>query len=130
MAPKADHRSNRVLVCGSRDWSDRGSISRALQRLPLDTTIVHGAASRKSGGVEQSADMLADEIARSLRLDVEQYPADWRQWGISAGFKRNIEMLDSGVDKVIAFQRNLSRGTQHTINEARKRDIPVEIYRA
>jgi hypothetical protein len=120
----------RVLVCGSRDWGDRRSISRRLQSLPVDATIVHGAASRRVDGVEKSADMIADDVARSLGLSVEQHPANWREWPRTAGFVRNIEMLDSGVDLVIAFQRDLSRGTQHTINEARKRGVDVEVHRA
>jgi hypothetical protein len=74
--------------------------------------------------------MIADDVARSLGLRVEQYPANWREWPRTAGFVRNIQMLDSGVDLVIAFQRALSRGTQHTISEARKRGIEVEVHRA
>jgi hypothetical protein len=39
-------------------------------------------------------------------------------------------MLDTGPDLVLAFQRNGSRGTQHTIDEARARGIPVEVFTA
>jgi hypothetical protein len=37
-------------------------------------------------------------------------------------------MLDTKPDLVLAFQRDGSRGTQHTIDEARKRGIPVEVH--
>ena len=57
----------------------------------------------------------------------QRFPADWDTYGKQAGFIRNIQMLDEKPDLVIAFQKNASRGTQHTINEARKRGIPVEV---
>lgn len=119
----------RVLVCGSRDWGDRRTISRRLQQLPCDAVVIHGAASRKVDGIEQSADMIADEVALGMGLTVGRFPAMWSN-GRQAGLVRNLEMLDTNPDLVIAFQRNLSRGTQHTINETQRRGIPVEIFRS
>lgn len=125
------HQSERrVLVCGSRDWGDPEPIAERLSRLPRSTTIVHGDASRKVDGVEVSADRLADRIAVSLGFLVERYPADWKNHGRAAGVIRNVFMLDTGIDRVLAFQRNGSRGTQHTIDEARRRGIPVEVFDA
>jgi hypothetical protein len=82
--------------------------------------VIHGGA--------RGADAMAGMAAKWCRLPVEEYPADWRTHGRRAGFLRNLEMLDQRPDLVIAFQRNGSRGTQHTIDEARKRGIPVEVY--
>lgn len=118
----------RVLVCGSRDWGSQQSILDRLKQLPSGTVIIHGACSRKLYGVEQSADMIADEVARGLGLEVERYPANWSLYGRRAGFIRNLEMLDTSPDLVIAFQRNRSRGTQHTIDNALSRGVPVEVF--
>lgn len=123
----------RVLVCGSRDWGNPYAIWSRLRLLAHEdpkAVVVHGAASRKVGGTELSADMLAEFAALALGLAVERHPADWKRHGKRAGILRNVEMLDSGVDRVEAFQRNGSRGTQHTIDEARKRGIPVEVHLA
>jgi hypothetical protein len=123
----------RVLVCGSRDWSDKAAIWRSLSALPGEhepVVIVHGAASRKVRGVEQSADMLAAAVARELGFSVDPFPANWSHYGKAAGFIRNLAMLDTQPDRVFAFQRNGSRGTQHTIDEARKRGIPVDVISA
>jgi hypothetical protein len=117
----------RVLVCGSRDWEDREAIFRRLEKLPKDAVVIHGAASRRIGGIERSADMLADESARLLGLEVERFPANWRI-GKRAGRERNLQMINSEPDLVLAFQRDQSPGTQHTIGLARKREIPVEIF--
>lgn len=118
----------RVLVCGSRDWGDLNAISERLSLLPPDTTIIHGAASRRVDGREVSADVLADVVAHELNMKVEMYPADWKTHGRAAGPIRNIEMLDSGIDLVLAFQRNRSKGTQHTIDQARRRGITTEVF--
>lgn len=71
--------------------------------------------------------MLADEIARGYALTVRLFPADWEQHGRSAGILRNNDMLDTNPDLVIAFWDGKSRGTWHTINEARRRGIPVDV---
>jgi hypothetical protein len=117
----------RVLVCGSRDWRDANAIQRALIRVvrrvkPLGgrVVVIHGDA--------RGADRIAAALARGIGLEVIAFPADWSTHGRRAGFLRNLEMLDQRPDLVIAFQRNGSRGTQHTIDEARKRGIPVEVY--
>jgi hypothetical protein len=73
--------------------------------------------------------MIADGAARLLDLQVEKFPANWERYGRHAGLERNLEMLDTNPDLVIAFQRNRSRGTQHTIDQARKRGIAVEVIR-
>jgi hypothetical protein len=66
--------------------------------------------------------------ARRARLcyAVEVYVADWRV-GRRAGLERNIRMLDSKPDLVFAFRDGQSRGTGHTIAEARRRNIPVGV---
>lgn len=78
--------------------------------------ILHGGA--------RGADRLADIIARALGFEVEVYPADWTL-GKYAGILRNLEMLDSKPDLVIAFWDGSSRGTKHTMDAAFKRGIPV-----
>lgn len=119
----------KVLVCGSRDWGDFDTIFNALSCLPGEGTvrIIHGAASRVLKGHEQSADMLANSAASQLGFHVQRFPADWSR-GRRAGPERNRRMLDQQPDLVLAFQRNGSRGTQDTIDEARRRGIPVEVH--
>jgi SLOG family YspA-like protein len=123
----------RVLVCGSRDWGRPTVISRRFELLRDEhehVAIIHGAASRKRRGIESSADMLADHFARYYGFVVQPFPADWEKHGKRAGILRNLQMLDEQPDLVLAFQRDGSRGTQHTIDEARRRGIPVEVHTA
>lgn len=110
-----------VLVCGSREWGDVERIDARLSQLGRGTTIIHGAA--------RGADRIAGGIATGLGYEVREFPADWRGKGRAAGVLRNLEMLDQKPDLVLAFQRSGSTGTQHTIDEARRRGIPVEVIR-
>jgi SLOG family YspA-like protein len=111
----------RILVCGSRTWTNGAVIHDRLAywREHGAEVIVHGAA--------RGADQLAGTIAATLGYRVEEYPADWRGQGRRAGIVRNLAMLDTAPDLVLAFQRAGSAGTQHTIDEARRRGVPVEL---
>ena len=110
-----------VLICGDRNWASRTSIIKRLKQLPLDTLIIHGGA--------RGADSIAGEEALKLGFEVQVFPAEWDKYGLAAGPKRNIQMLDQNPQLVIAFHPNLtqSRGTAHTVREARKRQIKVHL---
>lgn len=105
----------RVLVCGGRDFADKSLLERTLSSLGI-TEICHGAA--------RGADTLAGQWAALHKIPVKEYPAQWNTWGKSAGYRRNVEMIqDFAPDKVVAFPGG--RGTQHMIDIARQRGVPV-----
>ena len=111
----------KILITGSRTWTDKKIILKALSKQLDILYIIHGGA--------RGADSLAGEAARELKLDVKVYPAEWNKYGKRAGYLRNKQMLDTEKpDLVLAFHKDSSRGTQHTINLARERGIPVEIF--
>lgn len=128
-----------VLVCGSRDWGEYYVIQHYLRQLPRvvrapveQIRITHGAASRVADGVERSADALAATVAEAMGYLVQSFPTDWYPHDVfdpTTGYRRNLQMLDQRPCLVLAFQRGRSRGTQHTIDEARRRGITVEVYR-
>ena len=91
----------RVLVTGSRDWTDVPAVYDALNRVLAEhpqrsVVVVHGACSK-------GADAIADHVARDLGLRVERHPADWDSYGKRAGFKRNAEMVALGAALGLAF---------------------------
>ena len=110
----------RVLVCGSRGYSSRARIGLRLAELPAGSEVIHGAA--------RGADEIADGFAREFGMKVTRYPANWFKHGRKAGIIRNVEMLDTKPDLVLAFWDGFSRGTKHTIDEAERRGIPCETY--
>lgn len=112
---------SRILICGSRNWSNRRAIRAALINCdPMTDTIVHGGA--------PGADRMAGEEAYKLGFQVEVHYAQWDLHGKSAGPIRNKKMLDSGLDKVYAFPLGRSPGTRHMIRIAEAADVEVEVY--
>ena len=130
----------RVLVCGSRDWTDTAAIRAELATLPAGSVVIHGdngydAVGRALWGqpdqlAVRGADKLAGAIARELGLVLEVYSPDWKAHGRSAGPKRNQRMLTEGKpDQALAFTRDLakSRGTADMVRKLHAAGVPVRV---
>lgn len=124
----------RILVTGSRTWTDYVTLADALLNAYFATTctapvtLVHGGCPR---GADEMAHRWADEIRESgWRLDEERHPADWERHGKSAGFRRNAEMVTAGADLCLAFIRDGSRGASHTADLAEKAGIETRRWTA
>lgn len=114
----------KVLVTGSRDWSNREMIEKALVEADA-TIVVHGGA--------RGADYLAELVCIDLGITTRTYPAKWDLYGKAAGTNRNIEMLqkenllDEPIDLVIGFPLPQSKGTYHMLKIAANAGIPCII---
>lgn len=117
----ADSAPRRVLVTGSRDWTDYGVIEGALLRYasPWDT-VVHGGA--------PGADAIAVQAWQAHGGDVECHPYPSGS-GKRGGYLRNKEMVDAGADLCLAFIKDNSRGATMCAGLAEAAGIPVKIYR-
>jgi ribulose 1,5-bisphosphate synthetase/thiazole synthase len=114
--------SERILVCGSREWKNFQIIKKFLESLEKDTIIIHGGC--------RGADSIAGYIAKQLGLEVIVYKANWEIDGKSAGTKRNQKMLDEGQPtKVVAFHEDIenSKGTKDMVTRAKNSNLQVEI---
>ena len=113
----------RVLICGSREWSDRGQLHRELTGLyaehPFWAVIV---------GDARGADTMALGWALGLRITADVFHANWNRDGRRAGLIRNLKMLDEKPDLVVAFLEGKSSGTMHTVHNARKRGLTVQTF--
>lgn len=117
---------SRILVTGSRDWTDAAVISNALHaaftmhnREPM--TVVHGGAR----GADQLAGAVVREWAGRYPLSEEVYLPDWDTHGRKAGFLRNRIMVRTGADLCLAFIKNESRGATMCAELAEAAGIPV-----
>lgn len=110
----------RVVVCGSRNWTDQAAIKQRLSDLPPLSEVITGGA--------RGADSLADRAADNCGHFRIIFPANWIGQGKAAGPLRNLRMLDMQPDLVIAFRsEGESKGTDHMIGECRRRGVPVEV---
>lgn len=130
----------RILITGSRDWSDDAAIGHALSAAAGDfgehlvchdpefglslnwdgITVVHGAA--------RGADTLAARIAKAWGMRVEAHHADWKTHGRAAGHRRNAQMVQRGAAVCLAFPLGVSRGTRGCMELAEKAGIPVRVF--
>lgn len=108
----------RVAIVGSRDYPNLEHVDAYVESLPTDTVVVSGGA--------RGVDTRAAARARERGLCVEEYLADWERFGRAAGMIRNKKVLDV-CERVVAFWDGSSRGTAHTIREAIKRGLRVEV---
>lgn len=114
----------KILVCGGRDFSNRDLVDDNLAlfinedylSLPM---IIQGGAN--------GADYEAKEWAERWNLECVEFPAEWDKNGKAAGFIRNQQMINEKPDYVVAFWDGKSKGTQDTINRAKKAKIPTLI---
>ncbi len=121
----------RVLVTGSRDWVDQTTIWGALDdalREHHDVTVVHGACPSGADAIARDWTRHAYRASELGVMREEEHPADWRQFGKQAGFRRNAEMVALGADLCLAFIKNGSRGATHTADLAEKAGITVKRY--
>lgn len=77
-------------------------------------------------GRANGSDKLGEKFAFEHNFNVELYPADWDNKGKSAGYIRNIEMINN-ADAAIVFWDGKSKGTEHLIKNCKKRNIPIRI---
>ncbi len=123
----------RVLVPGSRSWSDATTIKAELEQALLDAgsrpvLVVHGAC---PFGADQQADSYARWMrGKGVAIDVEPHPANWAINGKRAGFIRNAHMVNLGADLCLAFIKDGSRGASHTAALAEKAGIPTRRFTA
>lgn len=75
-------------------------------------------------GEARGVDYLA--FLYSIRRGLKRigYPADWDEHGKSAGYIRNVEMMEVS-QYAVAFWDGLSRGTRHVVTEANKYDVSL-----
>jgi len=116
--------THRVLVTGSRIWTDEAVIAAALREHWHD-----GNALLISGACPRGADAIAERIWRSHGGLVERHPAGWAASPRGAGFARNAAMIALGADVCLAFIRDNSPGASHAAALAERAGIPVTRYR-
>lgn len=113
--------SKRVIVCGSRYWTDKDGIKDALVAYAPTEVVVGGA---------RGVDALVKEAAGELGIEAIEIKAKWKEYGRAAGPIRNKAMLELEPEAVLAFHDNLrkSKGTKNMVKLAKEKGLPVYLY--
>ena len=107
----------RVAIVGSREIEEMQLLREAIGDSKFDITHVI------SGGA-RGVDTLAEAWAKTNRIPITIFYADWEKYGKGAGHIRNAEVVRHS-QAMIAIRYDVSRGTQNAIEQAKEQGISV-----
>lgn len=113
----------KLMVCGSRTITDRKWVFEQIDTCVkennfTDITIIEGEA--------KGVDKLAEAWASRHSIPIEKYPANWELYGKSAGYRRNVDMVNA-CDFCLILWDNESKGTKHDIDLCKKSNKPHKV---
>jgi len=112
----------KIAIVGSRTFNDWDFLwSKMAEHFShLDgATIISGGA--------RGADALAKKFADVSGLSYEEYLADWNAYGMSAGPRRNAQIVKA-ADIIVAFWDGKSRGTWDCLKKALDAKKPIFVF--
>jgi hypothetical protein len=109
----------KVIIAGSRTIRDYARVCHAVRRSGF-------AISRVVSGMAAGVDSLAVRYAKEHGLPCDGFPAEWKRWGRSAGYRRNVQMA-AHADALIAIWDGKSPGTRHMIEVAKARGLRIVV---
>lgn len=113
----------KIIVAGSRTFKDYELLCKKLDFYignHQDVEIVSGTA--------YGADKLGERYAISRGFEIKYFPANWKLYGKSAGYRRNKEMAEYATHAVI-FWDGVSKGSQHMIDLAKQAGLNTRVVR-
>lgn len=121
----------RVCVCGGRDYADRNAVFAALndiypREVALAPLVIVEGGARGADHFAKEWAILGSALKGTDQIVHEPHPAQWTKYRRAAGPRRNQEMVDSGLDLLLAFPGGT--GTRDMIRKCRKAGIEVREF--
>lgn len=115
----------KVLVAGSRDWTDKETLFSILNQFEQE----HPQTSKTllSGGC-RGADFIAEQFAQEHKWKIERFLPDWQKYGKAAGPIRNNLMLEQQPEFIFCFPLFSSKGTLQLISQISKLSPSSKVY--
>lgn len=117
----------KLIIAGGRDFNDYPLLQLETRKFlvehnfnPKELIIVSGNA--------KGADMLGERFAHQYKFNLQIFPADWNQFGKSAGPIRNEEMAKFGTH-LLLFWDGQSRGSKNMLENAQKYELTYKIIK-
>ena len=114
----------RVIIAGTRSFNDYDLLRVSCNNLLSEKQRTHTVVI--ISGTARGADQMGERYARERGFQLRRFPADWEQYGKSAGHIRNAKMADN-ADALIAFWNGESKGTKNMIDNARRKSLAVRV---
>ena len=109
-----------MIIAGSRSFTDITLVESYLLK-----AIGYGVTEVVSGAA-RGADICGEIAAKTLKVKVTQFPANWKLHGKAAGPIRNREMAEY-ADVALVFWDTVSPGSKNMIDTMVKLQKPVII---
>jgi hypothetical protein len=110
----------KLIIAGSRELDPRlvyVAIEFALrERIGEIEQVVSGGA--------RGVDSVGEVWAHDRGIPVRPFNADWKKYGLSAGFRRNAEM-GAYADELLAIHDGKSRGTKNMLDVMERLNKPA-----
>lgn len=119
----------KIIITGGRDFCDK-----AMLYNKLDSVLSQFSSTNHIEIVTGGA-CGADEIGKQYALEHDlahaEFPANWNEHGKSAGYVRNLKMVEyvDGDGLLVVFWDGESKGTAHMIEIARSRGMFISILK-
>ncbi len=108
----------KVIIAGSRGITDYNLIEQAVIESGFEITeVVSGTAC--------GVDTLGEQWAMNHNIPIKRFPAQWDQFGKSAGPRRNMDMAKYG-EALIAITVG-SPGTKSMIEIAKRMNLKIHV---
>lgn len=115
----------RVLIAGSREFSDISLFSTYLNKYLAEHTLTDYSKIKLVSGGARGVDTLAENFAKVNNIEIQIFKPDWSV-GKFAGIVRNKEMSEN-CDIALIFWDGKSKGTENMISLLNKKNIPTQI---
>ena len=111
----------KVIIAGGRDFNNYELLCEYCDKILANSINIEVVSGKARG-----ADSLGERYARERGYPIKDFPANWDEFGKSAGYIRNKQMAEYS-DGLIAFWNGKSKGTKHMIDLARERNLRIKI---
>lgn len=114
-----------LAIIGSRNFSNYELLQNEVSKFIVENNFIVDFII--SGGAK-GADRYGEIYAFRNNIPTKIFLPDWNQFGKSAGYRRNVQIIDN-CDAVIAFWDEESKGTKHSIDIAKDKHKILKIIR-
>lgn len=112
-----------VGICGTRDYDNYEYFEKIIN----NWITKYGKIDKIVSGGATGIDSLAEKYAIIHKIPIIIHRAEWEKYNKKAGPIRNTKIVNDSTHLIACPSIN-SIGTYDTINKAKKKGIPIDIY--